>query len=286
MKNTMKNAIKNKIKIFDTHTHDYFSNFDADRDEMLHQDFTAGVQNKIQIGCDINTSKQAIALAHTSEKMFATVGLHPCNVEENFHDMLNPNDLEKCFTYFEEELKKDTNKKIIGIGETGFDFYHKDTPEMREKQKISFEKHIELCKKYTLPIIIHTRGARDETLLFLENNQIVKNKEITGVIHCFSENAEFATRVTQQFNFFISIGGVATYPKSHDIREAIKNTPIEYIVTETDSPYLAPQSVRGKRNQSKNIKEVIELIAEIKQINKEKCSDILFKNAQKLFNIK
>jgi len=212
--------------------------------------------------------------------MFATVGLHPCSVEENFHD------LEKNFIYFIEQLENNTQKKIVAIGETGFDFYHNDTPEMREQQKFSFEKHINLCKIYSLPIIIHTRGARNETLEFLQNNPAVQNKEIAGVIHCFSEDAHFAQIVTEQFGFFISIGGAATYPKSHDIRDAILHTPIQYILTETDSPYLAPQSVRGKRNQSKNIKEIIELIAEIKQIDTEVCADILFKNAQKLFSIK
>ena len=268
------------MKIFDTHTHDYFINFDSDREEMLNDDFINGVEHKIQIGCDIDTSKKAINLAETSDKMFATVGLHPCSVEENFHD------LDKNFTYFTEQLENNIQKKIVAIGETGFDFYHNDTTEMRKKQKISFEKHIDLCKKYTLPIIIHTRGARNETLEFLEKNTITKNKEITGVIHCFSEDADFAQTVTEQFGFFISIGGASTYPKSHDIRDAIKNTPIEYIVTETDSPYLAPQSVRGKRNQSKNIKEIIELIADIKKIEIEKCADTLFQNAKRLFSIK
>ncbi|HID92308.1 TPA: TatD family hydrolase [Candidatus Gracilibacteria bacterium] len=273
-----------KIKIFDTHTHDYFESFDSDREQMLADDFASGVKHKIQIGCDMDTSKQAIELAHTSNKMFATVGLHPCYVEENFEN------LDKSFIYFKEELEKNyknntTTKKIVAIGETGFDFYHNDSPKMREHQQISFEKHIELCKKYTLPIIIHTRNARNETLEFLQKNIITKNKEISGVIHCFSENAEFAKIVTTQFNFFISIGGAATYPKSHDIRDAILHTPIQYIVTETDSPYLAPQSVRGKRNQSKNIKEIIELIANIKKMNSEECSNILFENAKRLFNM-
>ena len=272
-----------KIKIFDTHTHDYFVNFDSDREQMLANDFENGVTTKIQIGCDIDTSRQAIELANTSDKMFATVGLHPCHVEENFKN------LENNFIYFEkkltEDLKNNSTKKIVAIGETGFDFYHNDSPEMREQQQISFEKHIELCKEYTLPIIIHTRGARNETLEFLGNNEIIANKEISGVIHCFSENANFAKIATEQFNFFISIGGAATYPKSHDIRDAILHTPIQYIVTETDSPYLAPQSVRGKRNQSKNILEIIELIADIKKMNITECSEILFKNAQRLFNM-
>ncbi len=267
------------IKIFDTHTHDYFPDFDMDREQMLTNDFKHGVHTKIQVGCDINTSKQAIELAQTSKKIFASVGLHPCNVEENFEI------LEKNFLFFEHQLQNDRDQKIVAIGETGFDFYHKDTPEMRTQQKISFEKHIELCKKYALPIIIHTRNARNETLEFLKNNTITKNKEITGVIHCFSENAEFAKIVTQNFNFFISIGGAATYPKNHDIRDAIKETPIEYIVTETDSPYLAPQSVRGKRNQSKNIHEIIQLIATIKKMSIEECSDILFENAKRLFSM-
>jgi len=274
-------TLTNNLKIFDTHTHDYFSNFNDDRKEMLQDDFSNGVKVKIQIGCDIETSQQAISLSETDDKMFATIGLHPCNVEKE--------DLNKNFIYFTKVLEKNMQnsaKKIIGIGETGFDFYHKDSTEMRKKQKISFEKHIELCKKYSLPIIIHTRNARNETLEFLQNNTIVKNKEITGVIHCFSENSEFAKIVTEQFNFYISIGGVATYPKSTEIRDAIKNTPLEYIVTETDSPYLAPQSVRGKRNQSKNIKEVIELIANIKNMNTEKCAETLFNNAKNLFNIK
>lgn len=263
------------MKIFDTHTHDYFHTFDEDRNEMLRDDFAFGVIGKIEIGCDLETSIQALTLSQTDEKIWATVGIHPCSVEENFDN------LEKIFSDFEKMIEKNP-EKIIGTGETGFDFYHKDTPEMREKQKISFIKHIEFSEKYNKPLVIHTRNARNETLDFLAA-ELPQNKKVKGVIHCFSENSEFAKIVTEKYGFFLGIGGVATYPACKDIRKAIEDTPIQFLVTETDSPYLAPQSKRGKRNQSKNIKEVIELISEIKKIPLQECSEILIENAKRLF---
>ncbi len=265
------------MQIFDTHTHDYFHTFDKDRDEMLKEDFSSGVMGKVQIGCDEETSLQALKLARTDEKMWATVGIHPCYVEENFEKR------EKIFNIFE-KLLKENPKKIIGIGETGFDFYHKDSDEMREKQKTSFIQHIQFAVKYEKPLVIHTRNARKETLDFFAD-EISKYKNVKAVIHCFSEDAHFAKTVTEKYGFFLGIGGVATYPACKEIRNAIDETPIKFLITETDSPYLAPQSKRGKRNQSKNIKEVIELISEIKKIPLQECSEILVKNAKQFWGV-
>ena len=268
------------IKIFDTHTHDYFDTFDEDRKEMLQQDFDSGVIGKIQIGCDIPTSEQAINLAKQyPHKIWATVGVHPCHVEENFSC------IDSVLKTFQNMIDEDdeTNHIIAGIGETGFDFFHNDSPELREQQEYSFVQHCKLAKKNNKAMVVHTRGARNETLQFFKNHQSDLPKN--AVIHCFSEDADFATEITNNYGYMIGIGGVCTYKKNEYIREAIKKTDIKYIVTETDSPYLAPQKVRGTRNQSKNILEIIECIAEIKNIPLQECSEILVENARRLYQL-
>lgn len=263
------------LPLFDTHTHDYFSDFDADRNTMLSDDFDSGVKGKIQIGCDIKTSQQAITLAQKNTKIFATVGLHPCHVQslEQIHT---------CIQAFEQMIE--TSPDIIcGIGETGFDFFHADSPKLRTLQKESFTQHLNLAQKYNLPLVVHTRNAREETLDFLHtfSSNLPEKK---GVIHCFCEDAEFAQQVTQTHGFFLGIGGTATYKKNESIRKAICTTPIQYLVTETDAPYLAPQQHRGKRNQSKYIREIVELIAELKNLPVNECAYTLVHNAKQLFS--
>ncbi len=281
------------MKIFDTHTHDYFSDFDEDRKIMMQRDFEMGVFQKVQIGCDEITSKAALALAQEYHFCFATVGVHPCNVG-NYRDPIGytseytqkiieeTNTNEELFLLFEKMIEENS-KKIIGIGETGFDFYHNDNPEMRALQEESFMRHIHLAKKYNKTLIIHTRNARNETLSFLNNYNVQLPKK--GIIHCFSEDSDFAEIITNEYGYALGIGGIVTYKKAENIREAIKKTPLSFLVTETDSPYLAPQSVRGTRNQSKNIAEIIRCIAEVKDLEIEYCADALFENAIKTFQL-
>lgn len=263
------------MKIFDTHTHDYFPQFDEDRTQMLEDDFKNGVVGKIQISCDGDTAKKALDIAKKDARIFSTVGLHPCEVENNFEN------LDHLFDVFQKMLDENS-EKIIAVGETGFDFFHSDSPEIREKQEKSFEKHLVFAKRNNLPVVLHTRNARNEMINFMRTQ---KENIGRGVFHCFSEDEEFAEIAVHEFGYCIGVGGSATYKKNESVRKAIAKTPIEFLLVETDSPYLAPQSVRGTRNQSKNITEIIELIAELKGVSAEKCSHVLLENTQRVFSV-
>lgn len=263
------------MQIFDTHTHDYFDSFDDDRDSMMMANFDSGIVGKIQIGCDEKSSIQALELAKKYSQVWSTVGLHPCDVSKNY------NDIGVLFEKF--QLLIDENpEKIIGVGETGFDFFHNDFEQMRSEQMHSFEMHLFLAQKNSIPVVIHTRDAADETIAFMRGRKKNLGK---GVFHCFSQNTDFARIATEEFGYFLGIGGTATYPKNQYIRDAIEATPLEFLVTETDSPFLSPQSKRGKRNTSSNIAEIIVLIATLKKIDPIACSQALVENAQRLFNL-
>lgn len=279
------------MKIFDTHTHDYFSAFDEDRNAMMQQDLLAGVFAKVQIGCDEKTSKAALLLALEYDFCFSTVGLHPCNAlegreSENYESEISQHCTQEAESFEElmlvfERMIQENPQKIVGVGETGFDFFHQDFPELRQMQEKSFLAHCILAQKYNKTLVIHTRNARTETLEFLHNNK--HHLPQKAIVHCFSEDSAFAREIVQEYGYFLGIGGIATYKKSESIREAIKQTPLEFLVTETDAPFLAPQSVRGKRNQSAYIPEIIQCIAEIKNIDVTECEEVLFENAKRVF---
>lgn len=260
------------MNIFDTHTHDYFSDFDEDREEMLSHCRKEGVIGKIQIGCDANSSQKAVSLSEEKENMWATLGVHPCSVE---------NIQEDPFPLFSQLLEKHP-QKIVGIGETGFDFFHHDTPKLRSLQEEYFSQHFDFAIVNDLTLVVHTRKARNETLHFFIQKKKTE-KMPRGVIHCFSEDLEFANIMTEEFGFFLGIGGILTYPKNDVLRSTIREIPLSFLVTETDAPYLAPQGHRGKRNESSYLLEVIECIADLKQIHPEECAEILFENTKRLF---
>lgn len=281
------------MKIFDTHTHDYFESFDENREEMLELCKRSGVLGKVQIGCDMKSSLEALDLSKKHKNMWSTLGIHPCDAEKTLKKY---SEISEIFNTFQEIYDKnpENSQKIVGVGETGFDFFHKDTPELRKIQEDFFLEHLNFSQKNDLPLIIHNRNSSPEIIDFLKKNQKflrkrnIQNPEISkfsGVFHCFSENTEIAKILTEELGFMLGIGGTSTYKKNTEIREAIKNTDIKFLVTETDSPFLAPQKHRGKQNNSTYITEIIELIAEIKNIPTEECAEILFHNAKKLFNL-
>ncbi len=263
------------IPLFDTHTHDSFDVFDADRTEMMARGKEKGVIGKIQIGCDISSSKNAINVAMEYENMWASVGIHPCSV-------LSLKEFPKIEDELEELLKK-YPQKIVAIGETGFDFFHEDTPEIRFLQENSLLQHCHLATKYKKTLVIHTRNATEESILFFRLHREKLPKR--GVFHCFGEDLVFANFATQELGYALGIGGTLTYKKNEHIRDAVQKTPLEFLVTETDAPYLAPQSYRGKRNESSYMTEVVELIADLKNIPVEKCAEQLVQNAKNIFQI-
>lgn len=284
------------MKIADTHTHLYFEGFDHDRETLLKRNRDEGVQLQIQIGCDEISSLVALDLAKKHKDMFCTIGLHPVDIWDFIHrkeprrysgyeDYIPQAQTLDTFAEWLDTTYQENKEHIVGFGETGIDLYHQNTPELFKEQIYSFKKHLELCQKHHKTMVIHSRSAGRETLDFLEQNY--KTDLHPTVFHCFSETAEYAEILVNKYDMFIGIGGAATYNNADNIREAITTTPIDHIVTETDAPFLTPYNHRKeyKRNESRFLTEVIELIAEIKEIPLDETAEILFANAKKLYQL-
>ena len=220
----------------------------------------------ITIATSYHESVNAVAVAEKFENVFATIGIHPCDCKE---------DWKKDFQEVKKLLK---NKKVIGIGETGLDFYHK--PFFKQRQIDAFKFHIELSIENNLPLIIHIRESVDDVLKVLEQ---YKN-QARGVTLCFSQSLDIA-KLFIDWNFFIGIGGPVTYPKNHELREIVKNIPLEKILLETDAPFLPPQPYRGKQNHPKYIPLIAQEIANVKEIGLEVVEDVTTKNVKSLFGI-
>lgn len=282
--------------IADTHTHLNFSSFDEDRDDVIARCRKAGVALQVQIGCDELSSLSALALAKKHDDFYCTVGLHPCDVLTCFKEekifrckgfekyKLKAKNYDELFYLFD-TLLQENPKKIVGLGETGFDLYHDNSEEIFKAQTDVFVRHIELAKKYDKTLVIHGRNSKLQMMDFFTKN--ITPGSVRGVIHCFSEDETYGRFFTEKYGFLLGIGGVLTYPNAGKIREAVKRIPLEFLVTETDAPFLVPQSRRKteKRNESSFLPEVINLIAELKQMDSEKCAAVLFENAQKVLSI-
>lgn len=199
--------------------------------------------------------------------IYASVGIHPCNVDEQ----------PKITS---EELIKICNKesKIIGIGETGLDYFHKDS--LVANQKISFIEHIKAAQETGIPLIIHSRDADADMIDILTAEQ--KNKNFPALLHCFSSSAELAKKALD-LGIYISISGIVTFKNAKELQEIIKTLPLESLLVETDSPYLAPTPFRGKTNQPAYTKHVAEFIAELKNLPLEKVINQTTENFFKIF---
>jgi TatD DNase family protein len=283
------------MKIADTHTHFYFPDFDGKRDETHNLDKIAGVEFQIQIGADEISSRAAIALTKRFSDFYATIGIHPDDIPfvgnpseyriSGFKNFTNTaQTIDELFETFE-TLFLENRDKIVGFGETGFDFAQEKNELIYGKQKDVFSRHLVLAKKFNKTLVIHSRNARTETLDFF-NEQLTQEK-VLGVVHCFCEDLEFAKLATEKYGLFLGVGGILTYKNSDKIREAIAKTPIEFLVTETDAPFLTPFNFRKKNalNNSRFIVEVLEKIAEIKGMPVDEVAEILFENAKRCFQL-
>ncbi len=280
------------FSIIDTHTHNYFPSWEST--EALFQRATeAGVIAQVQIGADEQASFAAIELAKKFPNCYATVGLHPTDVkfvgnpDPGFRSKMcsyKPlgKTVEEVFSLFDAWISENS-EKVIGVGECGFDWYHDEKEAAFEAQKDAFLRHVALAKKHNLPLVIHTRNALDDTIAFFK--EYIVGTGLRGVVHCFSENMAAAKFFTEEAGFFLGIGGIVTYKKSDTLREVVKEIPLEYFVTETDSPFLPPQEFRKKNstNESAALVEVVEKIAEIRAEPVEKVAEQLVKNAKILF---
>lgn len=253
--------------IFESHAHYDDSAFDKDRDELLESLQEKGVEYVVNIGASIQTTKNTIALAEKYSFIYGAVGVHPSETDEL--------DKEKLL-WLKEQC---ANPKIVAVGEIGLDYYW-DEPD-RKIQKKWFERQLQMAREVNLPVIIHSRDAAKDTLDMMKDAEAEK---IGGVIHCFSYTKEIA-REYLNMDFSFGIGGVATFQNAKKLKEAVEYIPMEKILLETDSPYLAPMPYRGKRNSSLYLSFIAEEIARIKGLTYEEVVSITAKNAKELFRI-
>lgn len=251
--------------IFETHAHYDDEAFKNDIDEVLSTVRAAGVGRIVNVAASMRSCVTSMELANIHEDIYAAVGVHPEETKE-----LTDADMKLLEEY-------SSNKKVVAIGEIGLDYYW-DEPE-RSIQKKWFEAQLELARKVKLPVIIHSRDAAQDTLDIMKNH---KCEDIGGVIHCFSYGIEMAKQYLDM-GFFIGVGGVVTFKNGKKLKEVVEYVPLDRIVTETDSPYLAPTPNRGKRNDSSNIPYVIEEIARIKGVSQEVVEHETWQNAVKLY---
>ncbi len=237
---------------------------------FIDQAASVGVSMIINVGTSLQESLNCIEIAKRFPSVFATVGLHPCDCTSTWRDDF------KEIVKLAQEYEKN---KIVGIGEVGLDFYHK--PFDQKRQMDAFKSQIELSLEYNLALVVHVREAADELLRMLEEYR----KELKRVvIHCFCQEQYVADTVIE-WGFFIGIDAPLTYPKNELLRSVVTKVPLTSIVLETDSPFLPPQSYRGKQNVPAYIPLFVPLIAELKGISVEEVGRQTTLNAKKLFNL-
>ncbi len=252
--------------IFDTHAHYDDEQFDPDREELLNSMEVNGVGTIVDVSSTYESCEQVLALAEQYPFIYAAIGVIP--------DEVGNLDEEK-FAHLEELLDRD---KVVAVGEIGLDYHWDVSP--HDVQKKWLTRQLEMARSHDLPVMIHSRDAAADTMEILRQYA----GELTGVLHCYSYSKEMA-REYVKMGYFIGVGGVVTFKNSRKLKETVAEIPLTSIVLETDSPYLAPEPFRGKRNNSAYIKYVAEEVAGIKNISYDEVVGQTEKNAQKLFEL-
>jgi TatD DNase family protein len=254
-------------KFIDSHAHLDDERFDADREELINSLYENRVETVLNPGADLNTSKSAVALADKYPFIYAAVGCHP-------HDSKYMND--DTMNIFR-ELAKD--KKVIGIGEIGLDYYYDNSD--RETQKKWFREQIRLAKELDLPYIVHDRDAHEDVFRIMKEEHYSGTR---GILHCYSSSVEMAKEFVR-LGFYISLGGPVTFKKARTPKLVAKEVPIDRLLIETDCPYLTPEPFRGKRNEPKYVRYVAEEIARIREVDVNEIAEVTKLNFKRLFNL-
>lgn len=255
-----------KPMIFESHAHFDAEQFDEDRDSLLNSMQENGVGTIVNIGATLKSCTEVVELAEKYPFVYAAVGVHPDEVGE-----LN----EETFAHVKAQSQKE---KVVAVGEIGLDYYWDN--EAHDVQKKWFIRQLELARELDLPVVIHSREAAADTLEVMKEYA----KGLRGVIHCFSYSRELAAEYVKM-GFYIGIGGVVTFKNAKKLKEVAEAVPLEKILLETDSPYLAPVPYRGKRNSSLYIPYIAEEIARIKGVTYEEVVAQTERNGKELFRI-
>jgi TatD DNase family protein len=251
--------------ITDTRAHVFWSDFDADRAEVLARAQAAQVSRMIVVGTNPLTSRQAFELCAGQPGLFPTAGIHP-------HDSADDPQAAR-----EEIAELCRRRECVAVGETGLDWFKAFAP--RDAQLENFRWHLELARELKLPIIVHCRDAHEDTLSLLREFRGVR-----GVMHCYTMGVrELAPYL--ELGLFISFSGVVTYPKNLDNRAAAREVPLEHLLVETDCPFLAPQGQRGRRNEPALVRLVLEHIAKERGVELDALAHATSHNAARLFGL-
>lgn len=254
--------------IFESHAHYDDEAFDEDREELLISLREHGIDQVINVGASLESCRITLDLMEKYSFIYGAMGVHPSETAE-----LN----EENFAWLREQCAAD---KVVAVGEIGLDYHWKE-PEP-QVQKVWFERQLMLARETGLPVIIHSRDAARDTLDMI---QALHAGETGGVIHCYSYTKEMA-REYLQMGYYFGIGGVITFQNSKKLKEAVEYIPLDRILLETDSPYLAPEPYRGKRNSSLNLPYVAQAIADLKGVSYEEVVEVTEENAKRLFRMK
>jgi len=256
--------------LFDSHSHLNDEKFDEDREKTIDEIVKSGVTNFITAGYSVESSKKAIEIAKKYDFIYTTAGVSPNDIPQD------EDELWKQLAEIENIAKN--NSKVLAIGEIGLDYYW--NTENKELQKLAFIEQIKIANKLNLPIVIHTREAVMDTLQILKENKV----ENTGIFHCCPQNRELI-KEGLKLGFYISFAGPITFKNSKNAVEMINLVPNDRILIETDSPYLAPEPVRGTRNTSSNVKFVAQKIADVKGLTLENVEKITFENTKRILKM-
>ena len=272
------------MKIVDTHTHLDGEEFDEDRAEVIMRAKEAGVGMVFLPAIDVKTSEAVLKLSHEYPGYaYPMVGLHPEEVKDDWKEQLKKIEaiLDEHLTAVDGLNGIKYKSDYIAIGEIGLDFYW--SREFEKEQLEAFEKQVEWSCETGLPLMIHCRKAQNEMLHILRK---WKNKLPGGVFHCFTGNQQEAKELLEYDNFVLGIGGVSTFKSSHLREDLPAAVPLERIVLETDSPYMAPVPYRGKRNESAFVVQVMKTLATAYGVSEEEVAKVTNQNVERVFGVK
>ncbi len=252
--------------LIDTHCHLDFPEFDADREEVLKRAAGSGVKYVINIGSSLQGSINSVKLAKDYSNVFAVVGCHPHDSRDFSEQDV---DTVRSLASFE---------KVVAIGEIGLDYYRNLSPQ--EDQKKIFVSFLRLARELNLPVVIHSRQAREDTLRIMQEENVKK-----AIIHCFGGDEIFLKACIER-GYLISFTCNVTYKKAQSIRDAVKAAPLKMICLETDAPYLSPEGYRGKRNEPSFVSMLVQEVSRIKGLSVEEVARATTLNAQEFFGLK
>lgn len=254
--------------IFETHAHYDDEKFDPDRVELLsHLLRENNIGKIVNVGATFKGCKESIALAEKYDDVYAAIGIHPEEIDEINDEVI-------------EWLRQNSsNPKVVAIGEIGLDYYWVKEEEQRAKQRLWFNKQMDLAKELEMPVIIHSRDAAEDTLNTIK---LYNNSHVKGIVHCYSYSKEIAMEYVKM-GWYIGVGGVVTFKNAKKLVETVEVVPLESIVLETDCPYMAPVPHRGERNSSIFLSHVAEKIAEIKNISVAEVENVTYQNALNIY---